>query len=82
MRKYMKWSGFIELFLQLETGCKYQQKGKKEVTHVVATWDGAGGVGGGVVSSLLRQVFKKKNSESGKVKIKHFWKLLLSICLS
>lgn len=48
--------GFIELFLQLETGCKYQQKGKKEVTHVVATWDGAGGVGGLVVSSLLRQV--------------------------
>lgn len=72
---------FIELFLQLETGCKYQQKGKKEVTHVVATWDGAGGVGGG--GKLITETsFKKKNSESGKVKIKHFWKLLLSICLS
>lgn len=59
---------FIELFLQLETGCKYQQKGKKEVTHVVATWDGAGGVGGGGGKLITETSFKKKKQREWKSK--------------
>lgn len=59
---------FIELFLQLETGCKYQQKGKKEVTHVVATWDGAGGVGGGGKLITETSFLKKKKQRERKSK--------------
>lgn len=53
---------FTELLLQLETGCKYQEKGKKEVTYMVATWEW----GGGVVSLLLSQVKKKNTAREEK----------------